>query len=241
MLERDESFPFFGGLPFFSNANWLVPGRLISINQTYSKLFQHGCWTKNNGTPKSSHLFMGLSLIFTIHFGGSPIIVGNILIFTETRLEVSNFKASILRLFLEVWQVKSGWCSMACGQPSPKWFMVWWSAKPDWYQTGRSHKNQIYSLLWDAQPLKSTLGLEGKNTFWANRELLKKHSKHWEHWYYWEHPNQDTILYYPKLLNLQNSVSKTTPSNKHQLSLDVSEQSALQSFLHLPYLPTLFA
>ena len=28
--------------------------------------------SKNNGTPKSSHLFIGFSIIFTIHFGGLP-------------------------------------------------------------------------------------------------------------------------------------------------------------------------
>ncbi len=28
----------------------------------------YGCWTKNNGTPKSS-LLIGFSIIFTIHFG----------------------------------------------------------------------------------------------------------------------------------------------------------------------------
>ena len=32
--------------------------------------------SKNNGTPKSS-ILIGLSIIFTIHFGGFPPIFGN--------------------------------------------------------------------------------------------------------------------------------------------------------------------
>ena len=41
-------------------------------------MIQYGCWTKNSGkTPQIIHLFIGFSIIFTIHFGGFPPIFGN--------------------------------------------------------------------------------------------------------------------------------------------------------------------
>ena len=38
--------------------------------QKISKPSKHMGVSKNNGTPKSSHLFIGFSIIITIHFGG---------------------------------------------------------------------------------------------------------------------------------------------------------------------------
>ena len=40
--------------------------------------YLYGCQPKNNGkTPQIIHLFIGFSMIFTIHFGGFPPIFGN--------------------------------------------------------------------------------------------------------------------------------------------------------------------
>ena len=74
---------------------------LIRCLESVSNLrfFWYGCWTKNRGFyhPKSSNLFIGFSIIFTIHFG--------IPLFLETPIWLLDYgKCSVLKTCGSLWK-----------------------------------------------------------------------------------------------------------------------------------------